>query len=330
MRRLTRDDGATIVIVAIAMVGLIGIVGLVVDAGLIFGERRQLSRGADAAVLAVAADCATKAKPCDDPTALATAEAYADANADDGVSAIDAIELDTAERRVWARTESVDADTGDHFVELLFMPVFGYTGQTVHAEATAIWGYPTGGSALPLIISKCEYDRWVPPDTGPNESLIVTIYFHDGNTAEECAAQAGQDTDGDGFLSGGFGWLTTDGECVAAVEDGNWVYEDPGASASTGCSPDELRALILDKTVIIPYFDDTQGLGANGQYHIAGLGAFHVTGYNFGGQYREPSSLLAPCGGDERCLSGYFTTAQIADGQLGGEDFGVVVVKLIG
>jgi hypothetical protein len=96
-----------------------------------------------------------------------------------------------------------------------------------------------------------------------------------------------------------------------------------------------LYDLIYQKTVLIPYFDDTtgagiQGLGANGEYHIAGLGAFHVTGYNFGGQYKAPSASLAPCSGDERCVRGYFTTAQIHDGPLGGENFGVVIVKLVG
>ena len=330
MRRLTRDDGATVVIVAISMVALIGIVGLVIDVGLIFGERRQLSRGADAAVLAVAADCATKAKPCDDDTALATGEAYADSNADDGAAAIDAMELDTAERRVWMRTKTIDAADGTDLLDLLFMPVFGYDGLTVHAEATAIWGYPTGAQALPLIISQCEYERWVDPEDGPDEDLTVTIYFHDGNSTEDCNAQAGQDTDGDGILSGGFGWLTTDGNCSAIVEDEDWVGEDPGASPSSGCSADDLRALILDKTVLIPYFDDTQGLGANGEYHIAGVGAFHITGYNFGGQYKEPSTSLAPCSGDERCISGYFTTAVTDEGELGGQDFGVVVVRLVG
>lgn len=331
MRRLRfNDEGASLVLVAISMVVLLAFVGLVIDVGRIYDERRQLSRGAEAAALAIAADCATFAKPCDDPTALATGEEYADANAGDGAAAIHTIDLDLAEKRVFVRTKTIVADTGADELEMYLAWIVGFDRMTVYGQAEAIWDYPTGGAALPLIISVCEYNRWVDPDDGPDESLMVTIYFHDGNTTEDCNAQAGQDTDGDGVLSGGFGWVSTDGDCAADVYEGNWVAEDPGSSASTGCSADELYALIYDKTVILPYFDDTDGLGANGMYHIAGLGAFHVTGYNFGGQYKAPSSTLAPCSGDERCLAGYFTTDQIDQGQIGGQNFGVVLVKLVG
>ena len=324
------DDGASMVLVAISMVVLLAFVGLVIDVGRIYDERRQLSRGADAVVLAIAADCATFAKPCDDATALATGEEYADANAGDGAAAIESLELNVAERRVWVRTKTIVAETGSDELEMFLAWIVGFDSLTVYGQAEAIWDYPTGGAALPLIISVCEYERWVDPDTGPDPDLSVIIYFHDGNTTEDCNAQAGQDSNGDGVLSGGFGWLSTDGNCSADVYDGNWVYEDPGSSASTGCSAEMLYNLIYDKTVIIPYFNDTQGLGANGQYRIAGLGAFHVTGYNFGGQYKAPSSSLAPCSGDERCVAGYFTTDQIDQGQIGGENFGVVLVKLVG
>ncbi|HSM02925.1 MAG TPA: pilus assembly protein TadG-related protein [Acidimicrobiia bacterium] len=327
---MTDDDGASMVLVAVSMVVLLAFIGLVIDVGRIYDERRQLSRGADAAVLAIAADCATFAKPCDEPTAMATADSYADANAGDGAAAIHTLELDVGERRVFVRTKTIDADTGNDQLDTFFAWIVGFDSLTVYATAEAIWDYPTGGAALPLIISVCEYNRWVDPVTGPDEDLDVVIYFHDGNSTEDCNAQAGQDTDGDGILSGGFGWVATNGDCSAEVYDGNWVAEDPGASASTGCSADELYNLVYDKTVIIPYFDDTQGLGANGEYHIAGLGAFHVTGYNFGGQYRAPSSTLAPCSGDERCISGFFTTDEIDEGQIGGQDFGVVIVKLVG
>lgn len=331
MRRLNhRQDGATIVMIAISLVALLGMVGLVIDLAAMYEERRELSRGADAAVLAVAADCGTDAQPCDVATATATSESYADANADDGASAIDDLVLDLDEQSIWVRTKSFDPADGTDQLKLFFMRVFGFEGTTVKAEAKAVWGYPTGAGALPLIISDCEYFRYVDPDDGPNESLLVTIFFHDGNTAEDCNARAGQDTDGDGILSGGFGWVGTGGDCIATVLSGNWVGEDPGASPSTGCGPDDLRALIFNRTVLVPYFDDTDGLGANGLYHIAGVGAFHVTGYNFGGQFKEPSASLAPCGGDERCISGYFTTAVIDEGDLGGENRGVVIVRLVG
>jgi hypothetical protein len=35
-----------------------------------------------------------------------------------------------------------------------------------------------------------------------------------------------------------------------------------------------------------------------------------------------------PCGGDERCFSGYPTSMEIYDGDLGGTDRGVLLIKL--
>ena len=55
---------------------------LVIDVGQLYAERAQLQNGADAGAMAVAKSCA--AGPC----APATAVAYADANAADGVSAV--------------------------------------------------------------------------------------------------------------------------------------------------------------------------------------------------------------------------------------------------
>ena len=328
MQRLNRDEGVSLVLVALSLVALVGFVGLAIDAGRVFDERRQLSRGADAAVLAIATDCATGAKPCDDGTALATGEEYADANSEDGASVIDGFELDTDEQRIWVRTKTIDADTGTDEFPLVFMAALGIDSTTVHAEAEAVWGYPTGATALPLIFSDCEWFKLLDPDTGmPDPGEEVTLFFHDGNTTEDCNAQAGQDSDGDGRLAGGFGWLDTDGGCSATVYEGDWVGEDPGASPSTGCSADELRELLLSgEPVLVPYFDDVDGLGAGGEYHIIGVGAFIPTGYNFGGQYKENE----PCSGDERCISGYFTTDVVDTGDLGGENRGVVIVRLVG
>ena len=62
MRSLTRnhddDRGAVLVWVALMLVVLLGIGALVIDVGALYAERRQLQNGADAAALAVAADCA--------------------------------------------------------------------------------------------------------------------------------------------------------------------------------------------------------------------------------------------------------------------------------
>jgi hypothetical protein len=198
-------------------------------------------------------------------------------------------------------------------------------------------------------------------DTYP---VPVVLTFHDGGTTDDCAAQAGQDTDGDGKLSGGFGWLdiddTADQPCVTQVfgvydpDSGEygWAGEDPGASPSTGCDAADLEDLLLGpdgsgSLVFIPFFNDENDLnGSNGEYKIAGYGAFWIVGYNFGsGQYQAYADPLtkAPCrpgglrplgwtsGNDDRCLAGYFVDVVYnGPGDIGGTGYGITVIKFTG
>lgn len=318
MLRLSDDRGAVGVFMAITMVVLIGMLGFAVDVGAMYAERRELANGADAAVLAIAEDCALGVGSCDLATAKSVAGAFASANASDGFAFVEAVELDLAARQVRVQTGTLAAD-GSRVFEPYFARVVGFDGTTVQADATAVWGYPASmRNVLPLIISECEFPG-VANLPGPN----TVLYFHDGNNADPCNAHAGQDTDGDGFLSGGFGWLVTDGGCTATMAEDDWVADDPGASPSNGCSVTDISG-IVGTEVPLPIFDDLIGTGSNGQYHVSGFALFVITGYNFGGQHK----VNAPCHGDERCVSGYFTTGVVHDGDTGGTNRGVVIVKL--
>ncbi len=319
MQRLTnRQDGAVGVFTAVVVVVLFGFLGLAVDVGAMYDERRQLSNGADAAALAIAEDCALGVISCDRATAKAIAAAMASANARDGAAAIDDVVLDAVGRSVRVITSTLDTDGGRVF-EPFFAEVIGFDGSTIRAAATAVWGFPSSmRNVLPLIISECEFPLGTPV---PTPARI--LYFHDGNNTEPCNAQAGQDTDGDGFLSGGFGWLGTVSGCELDLATGNWVQADPGASPTTGCNTSDLSGL-FGTPVPLPIFDDIVGVGSGGDYHIAGFALFVITGYNFGGQFR----FNAPCRGDERCVSGYFTSGVVHDGEVGGDNRGIVIVKL--
>lgn len=332
MWRLIRaqEDGVSAVFVAITMVVLIGLTAFTIDAGALYQERRELQTGADASALAIAEACGL-GEPCSTPAAETIANAYTDDNATDGFGAIDEVDLDTAAQTVSVIT-STELDGGGTVFAPFFAQVLGVGGTTVRAGASAAWGSPGSLATLPLIISDCEWvkiagtEQEGPPFSGDP----VVFLFHDGNTTEDCNAQAGQDWDGDDRLAGGFGWLATSGDCEAHTTVGYWVDEDPGASPSNGCSASELEALVLNQVVLVPFFNDVRGLGANGEYLVAGFVAFYVTGYNFGGQYKEPSAKDAPCSGDERCLAGYVTTESAYDGTLGGPDRGIVLIKLTG
>jgi hypothetical protein len=344
MRRLNQEDGAAAVMIGLMLMVLFGFGAIAVDVGAMFTERRELQNGADAAVLAVAQNCAAgDADPaCDvgpQGDRLATARTFADSNARDGAAAVadDGVVVDYAAAR--ATVTATSLNDGEGFVRHWFTGFLpsGPEGTEVAATSTAIWGPVSFGSigTLPLTFSQCEYDKFVASGAGSAEAPWTTanngqpqiIYIH--GDAEECnAGPSGQD------LPGGFGWLetTTNSDCEALIVDA-WVGVDPGASPSQGaCSPATVEAEILNKVVFLPVFNADNGLtGNNAEYRIYTYAAFYVTGYNFGGQYKTPTSSTAPCSGSDRCIAGWFTTGSALDGVVdpGAPDLGVRTVQFV-
>jgi len=74
------DRGAVGIFTAIVVIVLFGFMGLAVDVGAMYDERRQLANGADAAVLAIAEDCALEVISCDRDTANVIAAGFASAS----------------------------------------------------------------------------------------------------------------------------------------------------------------------------------------------------------------------------------------------------------
>lgn len=357
------QSGISLIFVTMSLVVLIGMVAFAVDTAALYQERRELQSGADAAAFAIAEDCALGAKPCTQAQADVTADDYADANASDLEAGVDNVDLDLAAKIVEVDV-STETTTGGTIFRPFFARVLGFSGTNVDAEAAVQWGFASGLSTIPLIISYCEAQRHLYPTdplgeplnldgpwttVGPNankglhgidepegtpewqSAAPILLKFHTGADPQpDCAAQAGQDTDGDGRLPGGFGWLDDiDGtfDCNVDVDTGNIAPADPGASVTSGCDAATLKDLIFEKTVFFPWFIDTNDVGgANATYTIEDFVGFYVTGYNFGGQFKEPGS--GPCGGSTRCIEGYFKYAQADDGDIGGNT-GVIVVKFI-
>jgi Flp pilus assembly protein TadG len=344
----TRERGAVAVIVAICGVVIFGMAAYVIDTSSVYVERRELQNGADAAALAVARDCALG--DCGDD--YGTAQQYASGNAGDSAAGIREITYPAA-NRVRVQTETLDAradiDGDSSTVDFTFARLWGRTGRSVSATATAEWFAPAGATTLPITFSMCEWLRATdggttystPPPPWDADDTYHLIFFHVGNNQganvvpDECAAQAGQDTDGDDRLQGGFGWLDSDG-CSASWEVGDWVASQPGAAVPNGCDLSQL----IGRELLIPIFDDVTesgGAGFNRQcavgpggkcYHLHGFAAFWITGYRFPGAHHPTRD--APCRGPDTCIGGYFIRfAQAWEGSGTGPDLGASVIRLV-
>jgi hypothetical protein len=284
-RRAGNERGAAAVTLALLLVPIMGFAAIAVDVGALYAERARLQVAADAAALAVAADCARGA--CGDM--LATAQELVALNDGEGTAAQPVLGSDPLSVTV----------TGSTPKEHWFAPVIGVDSTAVSASSTVAWGAPGGGTAmLPLAFSWCE---WFGQTGGglPSTTVERTIELPKTSGVTDCPGPANANK----YLPGGFGWLTTDGDtCRTTSRIGNWQGSETGNNPSKGCEPEALSAM-LGTTVLLPVFDEAQGTGSNGQYHVYGYVAFHLTGYYFAGKYKGTGA----CKGSARCVRGYFT-----------------------
>lgn len=339
MRRLNNEDrGASMAFFAVCLVFLIGFAGLAVDVGALYAEKTELQKGAEAAVLAIAEDCAHGTRPCDVPTATATAESYIDANATDLAGALDSLVLDLVAQEVTVIDATERSDGGSIFLPF-FAQVIGWEGMTVKAQAKARWGTLGSDNTIPITVSMCDiYD----PITG--KLMEGEITFHEPGEAT-CPGHPGFDLAADGDpMPAGFGALKADEECGVYTqaypdEDNMWAFQESGASF------EHLRnneCLKVGESYVIPVFVDhifsnvdpcpdiraIKNVASSDSdcYAIGGYAYFTLLGYRFPGYSDgEPG-----CGPPDSCITGkvtkYSTTGELSDSL----NFGVVVVELIG
>jgi Flp pilus assembly protein TadG len=308
--RLAQERGASAVIVALLLVPMLGFTAIAVDIGKVYAERARLQVAADAAALAVAQDCARG--NCGDM--LATASALVAANDPD---------VSTAPPVLNSNPTSVTV-TGDKPTEHWFAPVIGVDSTQVSASATVAWGAPGAGSAvLPITFSWCEFSQQTHGGL-PSSTTVRTIWFTKTSNTVGCTGPSNL------VVPGGFAYIDTDpGKCQASSAIGNRMTSKTGNSVPSDCAPLDFSAWI-GKTVLLPLFDDSGLTGTNAWYRVFGYAAFRITGYALGGQYKTSP---APCGGNDRCISGYFTRFVDLSERFtwtnDGPDLGASILRLI-
>jgi Flp pilus assembly protein TadG len=344
MRWLKRDQGFSLVLVGLILAVLMGLTGMAVDLGSVYGERRQLRNGADAAALAIAEDCGTRAKACDVPTAQTTAQIYADANARDGSSGVEQPQLTlTGETTGSVRvvTYAVQASTGESGVPVPLMHLLGFDRVSVQAAATAIFDHPSEGQGLPLVI-----ESWCLQELGEDNSGYVLL--HQGSARQGQVGSCQQSDPAGHDAPGAFGWVDIDtslpldltlGDCQAFFQIDTWDnFADPGHGAGQPpkeCEASTLLSAIYQKKVMVAVYDEVRAQGNNTQYYVIGFTGFFVEGYRLGnksGFFQLPPDGEwdnAICPPSTMCLYGHFTDLVIDKGEGGGPDLGVVLVKLV-
>jgi Flp pilus assembly protein TadG len=289
-RRRARDErGAAAVTLALLLVPMLGFAAIAVDVGALYAERARLQVAADAAAIAVAQDCSRG--NCGDM--LRTAQTLITANDGEG----------SAAHPVLSSAPLSVTVTGSTPKEHWFAPVIGHDSTAVSATATVGWGGPSKGTAvLPLTFSWCSFKA----QTGgglPSTTTLQTIKLTKSAGVASCAGPSGN------VVPGGFGFLRTDhGTCEVTSALDQPMISSPGESPPSGCAAPDFAALV-GHTVLLPLFDEYGESGSNAWYRVYGYAAFHLTGYQFVGQFKTGGNKI--CGpqsnGNDRCVTGYFT-----------------------
>jgi Flp pilus assembly protein TadG len=355
MRRLTDEDGAMAVVVTVLLVLLMALSSIVVDAGGLFHERRQLQNGADAAALAIAYDCAEG--DCGAPNA--TADELTLANHDEGgsVESVSAVTPSTGQVTVAVRTGEADGSPGlvanvfHAATTALLGTTSGNEESIVRARATASWGgasLPATLGTLPLTVSLCDFMDSpgpfsvaaldakaaglpavadLPRDGSGNVTGGEEIVLHSAGDADACTVSPGFSAEGETKMPGGFGWLDINtGTCgvniVGTEDDGQfWVESENGMSpGGRTCLAAQYR-----QAPTVPVFTGFR-TSPKKAYRLYAPAAFYITGVrvpglNLGG--------LASCGGGCWSIRGHFVRKVDSEAPIsGGPSLGVDAVEL--
>lgn len=314
--RQNSERGAITVLTAMCMVVLLIMFAMVVDFGLAYAEKAQLQNGADAAALAVAADCGQRigtATACPangiNPAQQAIADGLANGNSNDNQSQV---VLANSGGVITAKTSTISG--GNHFLSMPLAALTGFETAEIRAMAQASWGgIKSGTPVLPITVGACELD--------PMDAVDRRLVIHGKQKCDAWNTSAGLN------MPGGFGWLDATSECHPNITVNDvWVDSKTGASIPNGCST-LFNASLANQEVLIPIFGFADGTGANGKYKIIGWGVFVVKGWNF-----PSTNYNWSFGGDQKGLYGHFIKKLSFEAGFtygGSTEYGVTIAKLV-
>jgi Flp pilus assembly protein TadG len=279
------ENGQSMVIIAVAMIGMIAMAALVMDGGYAYLQRRRVQNAADAAAVAGARALAGRqsSNAAAEQAILREINLYAERN---GVADTNGVAGDATNANVDAYfVNSSNAVVGTRMGTNGGVPV-GALSVVVHAReshstffAPAI-GMPTLSTAA---VAQATFDI-AGSVFGPAPIAITDTTFLLDHTYTIWDSEKAEDPSDPTLIPGGNrGWIRFTG--FAGAEDLRWLMENgyPGTIAVGDVLPGEPgnklgvfneAASWEGRTFIIPIYDRI----VSGGYRISGFGAFVVTG----------------------------------------------------
>ncbi len=270
MRMVRGEEGAAAIVIAVCTTVLFGAAAIVIDAGDVWQERRQLTAATDAAALAAAQDealgtdgCATSAGP------------YLDSNSPG--SAVTACVASSS-----GVSGQVQVD-GQIVVVHSLAKVLGRDQTVVDASSTAEYGVPSGVFGLrpfALCNQSPGYLAWLA--SGHSTTQVFRIYY-DKDQPDHCGNDA----------AGNWGLVDFNGGSNSTSETSSWVANGyPGLVSAPAWYPGDPGAFsntlpigsLVGQEIHLPVFDDVNDSGgSNVQFHLEGFVSLTILGYKSNG-----------------------------------------------
>jgi hypothetical protein len=274
LARLREERGGIAIMLALLMPLLFGAAAIAVDSAAVWSARQQVLSGADAAVLAVATDCARGS--CGDIKKTAEdafwandlAAKLSNLGAGEGWIKVDGRKISVTQKMPWKV---------NHF----FAGALGHDTGQLSVSSYAQWAPLTKArSELPIAIGYCTYRSMASSLTSKTVVALGVGQTSGGN----CTTPTGSSA------SSGIAFTESDGACrTSTVWKGTYTRDSPVLQGPLpdGCSDASFSAMV-GRDVVIPVWDEQQAQN----YRVYGYAAFHVTGWD---------------GSGARKLTGYFT-----------------------
>ena len=275
LARLKEERGGIAVMLALLMPLLFGAAAIGVDAAAIWSARQQVQTGADAAVIAVAMDCARgncgNIKQTAEDAFWANDEAAKLTNLGPGEGwiSVNGRKVSATQKKDW-------------LVNHFFAGALGYDTGALSVQSDAEWApMVEARSELPIAIGYCTYEDLALPLSSKRTVSLGVGETGGGN----CTTPTGSSA------SSGIAFTPSDGGAcrTSTAWKGTYQRESPVLQGPlpSGCT-DAYFASMVGRVVVIPVWDSQRGQ----TYRVYGYAAFHVTGWN---------------GQGARKLTGFFT-----------------------
>ncbi|HEY64583.1 MAG TPA: hypothetical protein G4O02_08425 [Caldilineae bacterium] len=294
-RQLSREEGQSLVITALAMIALLGMTALIIDGGYAYAQHRRMQNAADLATLAGARALGLGLSEWEIEQEISY---YAQAN---GADTFSYYFIDANGQPVGSLSAARGvAVTTQHTFDTFLAAIIGKDRITVAADSKAtLYGIGETNNLLPIAVHEDNFEY----------EMVYELW------------------DNNHEAPGAFGWVDWDGgggglhelaDNIAHPENsGTWqvgdqVPAEPGVKAGMPVR----RALDqwIGQPVTVILYDEVTGQGSNARYHISGFAEFVLTEYNFRGS--------------NKYIRGYFVR-YVTSGKPGGSEFGLQGIRFI-